>query len=95
MTGEASLNFVLTPGVIWLGCCSFDTALTKNGRQQARQASATARGLQPPPQLIVTSALSRAIDTALLAFETFSCPFAAHPAASERVWLSADVGLEK
>ena len=48
-----------------------DTRLTERGRQQAAVASAAAAALAPPPQLLVVSPLTRALQTAELAFATF------------------------
>ncbi|PSC77039.1 phosphoglycerate mutase [Micractinium conductrix] len=71
-----------------------DTRLTERGRQQAAVASAAAAALAPPPQLLVVSPLTRALQTAELAFATFgsALPRVAHHHAAERLYLFSDVG---
>jgi broad specificity phosphatase PhoE len=80
---------------VWL--CRYDTGLTDVGVEQARAAARKARGLQPAPELLVASPLSRALHTADIAFPAGStaCPRIMHPLARERLYLSSDVGLTR
>ncbi|KAK9909000.1 hypothetical protein WJX75_005890 [Coccomyxa subellipsoidea] len=75
----------------------FDTSLTDVGVEQARNARRKAKGLRPPPELLVVSPLSRALHTADLAFPPtlVDCPRIMHPLARERLYLSSDVGLTR
>ena len=69
----------------------FDTALTPRGRSQAASLSAHCSRLQL--DLLVASPLSRALETATLAFGTApGLPRLALPLAAERVWHASDVG---
>ncbi len=70
--------------------CRFDTTLTDRGRSEVRSAAARVRQL-PPPDLLVVSPLTRAIQSAELAFEGVSCPRIVHPLATERLEHSSDV----
>lgn len=47
----------------------YDTRLTEVGRRQAASLRAVTAALDPPPQVLVASPLSRALMTAELAFE--------------------------
>ena len=64
------------------------------GREQARLASAEAKRLEPKPQVVVTSPLTRALSTAQMAFAELTCPRTVEPLCSERLWLSSDVGRQ-
>jgi broad specificity phosphatase PhoE len=73
----------------------FDTRLTKDGARRAREAAGRAARLQPRPDLIVASPLTRALQTAELAFAPLldaGVPCLALPLARERLFLSSDVG---
>lgn len=73
----------------------FDTRLTPDGERKARQAAKRAQRLQPRPELIVASPLTRALQTAELAFGPLldeGVPCLALPLARERLFLSSDVG---
>lgn len=73
----------------------FDTRLTSSGERGARQAAAKARRLSPRPELVVASPLTRALQTAELAFGPLldeGVPCLALPLARERLFLSSDVG---
>jgi len=73
----------------------FDTRLTKDGERRAREAAARAKRLEPRPELIVASPLTRALQTAELAFGPLldqGVPCLALPLARERLFLSSDVG---
>lgn len=73
----------------------FDTRLTKDGARRAREAAGRAARLTPRPELIVASPLTRALQTAELAFGALldeGVPCLALPLARERLFLSSDVG---
>ncbi|KAK9811659.1 hypothetical protein WJX72_007780 [[Myrmecia] bisecta] len=70
----------------------YDTRLTDAGRQQAAAVAPAAKGLHPPPEVLIVSPLSRALDTAELAFAAVDCPRVIQPLAAERIWLSSDLG---
>jgi broad specificity phosphatase PhoE len=73
----------------------FDTRLTEDGQKRARLVAAQAQKLRPQPQLIVSSPLTRALQTAELAFGPLidaGVPCLALPLARERLFLSSDVG---
>lgn len=72
----------------------YDTRLTLEGREQARLASTGAKLLEPKPQVVITSPLTRALSTAQLAFAELTCPRTVEPLCSERLWLSSDVGRQ-
>ena len=81
-----------------LQACSYDTALTRTGVEQAKAAAKHSKHLRPPPELIIASPLSRALHTADLCLpqSTYpNVPRVAHPLARERLYLSSDVGLSK
>lgn len=46
---------------------SYDTRLTRAGRQKAAELAASISSLQPPPQLVLVSPLTRCLETASLA----------------------------
>jgi broad specificity phosphatase PhoE len=80
------------------GACSYDTALTAAGEEQAKAAAKHSKHLRPAPQLIIASPLSRALHTADLCLPPAAYPDAprmAHPLARERLYLSSDVGLTR
>ena len=70
--------------------CRFDTTLTERGRTEVRSAAARVRQL-PAPDLLVVSPLTRALQSAELAFEDVRCPRIVHPLATERLEHSSDV----
>lgn len=70
----------------------YDTELTEQGVSEAREAASTAAGLQPVPQLIVSSPLQRALHTADLTFPNTCTPRLALSLARERTYFSSDVG---
>lgn len=75
----------------------FDTRLTRDGERRAREAVGKATALRPRPELIVASPLTRALQTAELAFAPLldaGVPCLALPLARERLFLSSDVGRE-
>ena len=75
-------------------CCRYDTRLTAEGLQQAQHAHAKARLLQPTPEVLLSSPLTRALHTAQLVFEGLNHPTVVEPLCSERLWLSSDVGRQ-
>ena len=75
--------------------CSFDTKLTDQGKQEARDAIAKAISLIPPPELLLSSPLSRALQTAEIAFEKFSGKRMALSLARERTYFASDVGISR
>lgn len=71
----------------------YDTRLTPEGQKQAlKLAGRLETVLKPPPELLVVSPLTRALQTATLAFEDPALPRVILPLAAERVWHSSDVG---
>ena len=49
----------------------------------------------PTPDALIISPLTRALQTAELAFgKTPACPVVVEPLCSERIWLSSDVGRQ-
>ena len=80
--------------VIHQNCCRYDTRLTSKGVQQAQHAREEARLLQPTPEVLLSSPLTRALHTAQLVFEGLNQPAVVEPLCSERLWLSSDVGRQ-
>lgn len=70
----------------------YDTRLTSLGTKQAAALRSVTAALDPPPQLLVASPLSRALMTAELAFESFDGPREACALARERIFHASDVG---
>lgn len=73
----------------------WDTRLTRDGSARAAKVAEKARRLRPRPELIVASPLTRALQTAELAFGPLldeGVPCVALPLARERLFLSSDVG---
>uniref|UniRef100_A0A7S3VI36 Phosphoglycerate mutase-like protein n=1 Tax=Dunaliella tertiolecta TaxID=3047 RepID=A0A7S3VI36_DUNTE len=71
----------------------YDTRLTESGKEGAKRAEAVAKSLEPQPDLLVISPLTRALQTASLAFlPWYSGRVIVEPLARERVWLSSDTG---
>ncbi|PNW86442.1 hypothetical protein CHLRE_02g086500v5 [Chlamydomonas reinhardtii] len=71
----------------------YDTVLSPRGRAGAQAAAKTAARLQPEPELLVVSPLTRALQTAQLAFlPHYQGPILVEPLARERVWHASDIG---
>ncbi|KAG2489538.1 hypothetical protein HYH03_011989 [Edaphochlamys debaryana] len=71
----------------------YDTVLTERGKRGARDAVYQAWGLNPAPEVLVVSPLTRALQTAELAFlPHYKGPVVVEPLARERVWHASDVG---
>ncbi|WIA29844.1 hypothetical protein OEZ86_012314 [Tetradesmus obliquus] len=71
----------------------YDTRLTEKGKLGAMSAAARIRKLRPQPELLVVSPLTRALQTASLAFgEQPGCPVLVELLWRERLYLSSDVG---
>eukprot|EP00798_Chlamydomonas_sp_ICE-L_P015009 gene15009-21077_t len=79
-----------TPG--WKDPMLCDTCLTPKGKEGARAAASKALSLHPKPEVLVVSPLTRALQTANLAFGAMDVPIVVEALARERVWHSADVG---
>lgn len=75
--------------------CSFDTKLTAKGKHEAKEAIKEAESLQPAPQLLLASPLSRALQTADITFKDFEGPRMAHSLARERTYFASDVGVSR
>eukprot|EP00884_Botryococcus_braunii_P000020 jgi/Botrbrau1/10018/Bobra.0012s0105.1 len=74
----------------------FDTELTTFGVKQAKKAAKEITiFLSPNPEVIISSPLRRALDTADIAFAEGQCPRIAHHLAAECLWLSSDVGTPR
>lgn len=73
-------QFVRTPANPYVRPELLDAPLTERGRQQALALQAVVRQLERPPELIVSSANCRALQTAVLAFEALVgvVPLVAH-----------------
>eukprot|EP01127_Copromyxa_protea_P004983 TRINITY_DN14796_c0_g1_i1.p1 TRINITY_DN14796_c0_g1~~TRINITY_DN14796_c0_g1_i1.p1 ORF type:complete len:206 (+),score=60.31 TRINITY_DN14796_c0_g1_i1:30-647(+) len=70
----------------------FDSCLSKLGREQVADLTARVKASELKPDLIVSSPLSRALETAQ-AFSHFTgVPFVVHPWARERVDTACDLG---
>ncbi|KAK3253927.1 hypothetical protein CYMTET_36848 [Cymbomonas tetramitiformis] len=72
----------------------YDTRLTSEGEDMARKLNVKLHSLQPVPELLVASPLSRALRTADLAFEGIAVPREITPLAAERVWHASDIGRD-
>ncbi|KXZ47633.1 hypothetical protein GPECTOR_34g792 [Gonium pectorale] len=71
----------------------YDTVLTSRGTAGARAAASAAAALRPAPELLVVSPLTRALQTAELAFlPHYGGPVLVEPLARERVWHASDIG---
>lgn len=70
----------------------YDTVLTPDGREGAKLARRKVKALKLKPELLVVSPLTRALQTADLAFKDVECPITVEALARERVWLSSDCG---
>ena len=75
--------------------CSYDSKLTPLGAQQARDAAKSVRSIKPAPEVVLVSPLSRALQTAELAFEGSPLPRVAIALARERLWCSSEVGTPR
>ena len=78
-----------------MASCSYDTKLTKRGIEEAKQASKKADGLQPCPDLLLSSPLSRALHTADITFKDFKGQRLALSLARERTYFASDVGVRR
>eukprot|EP00242_Pyramimonas_sp_CCMP2087_P014689 CAMPEP_0198201038 /NCGR_PEP_ID=MMETSP1445-20131203/3868_1 /TAXON_ID=36898 /ORGANISM="Pyramimonas sp., Strain CCMP2087" /LENGTH=250 /DNA_ID=CAMNT_0043871219 /DNA_START=65 /DNA_END=820 /DNA_ORIENTATION=- len=73
----------------------FDTVLTPKGEFQAQQINPRANLLQPKPEVLLASPLSRALLTAETAFDGIDdIPWEVAPLARERVWFASDCGSD-
>eukprot|EP00850_Spirogloea_muscicola_P021758 SM000260S09954 [mRNA] locus=s260:134105:139513:- [translate_table: standard] len=70
----------------------YDTRLTAEGQRQARALAALAARRAPAPELIVTSPLTRALQTMELVFPAAKAPKVLEAAARERLYMASDVG---
>eukprot|EP00850_Spirogloea_muscicola_P020453 SM000216S06579 [mRNA] locus=s216:174941:180922:- [translate_table: standard] len=70
----------------------YDTRLTAEGQRQARALAALAAQRAPAPELIVTSPLTRALQTMELVFPAAKAPKVVEAAARERLYMASDVG---
>ena len=75
--------------------CSYDTKLTNSGKEEAKRAMHEAGQLQPAPQILLSSPLSRALQTADLAFAKFQGPREAVSLAREKTYFASDVGVPR
>ncbi|GLC36655.1 hypothetical protein PLESTB_000126900 [Pleodorina starrii] len=74
----------------------YDTVLTTRGRAGAEAAARVAERLNPKPELLVVSPLTRALQTAQLAFlPHYQGPVLVEPLARERVWHASDIGSNR
>lgn len=70
----------------------YDTILTPEGRAGAAQVASIAARLHPKPEVLLVSPLTRAIQTAQLAFPHHDGPVHVEPLCRERVWHASDIG---
>lgn len=71
----------------------YDTRLTARGQSEAARAAARVARLKQRPELLVVSPLTRALQTATIAFgDQPPCPVHVEPLWRERLYLSSDVG---
>eukprot|EP00850_Spirogloea_muscicola_P015179 SM000114S24142 [mRNA] locus=s114:180400:186654:+ [translate_table: standard] len=70
----------------------YDTRLTTEGQRQARALAALAARRAPAPELIVTSPLTRALQTMELVFPAAKAPKVVEAAARERLYMASDMG---
>ncbi|GIL88886.1 hypothetical protein Vretimale_16910 [Volvox reticuliferus] len=74
----------------------YDTILTARGKAGAQAAARVAERLNPKPELLVVSPLSRALQTAQMAFlPHYDGPVLVEPLARERVWHASDIGSSR
>ncbi|PNH09274.1 hypothetical protein TSOC_004130 [Tetrabaena socialis] len=74
----------------------YDTVLTARGREGAQAAMKAAERLNPKPELLVVSPLTRALETAQLAFlPHYEGPVLVEPLVRERVWHASDIGSSR
>lgn len=70
----------------------FDTRLTQEGIWGAEYAADKAAALRPEPEVLIVSPLTRALQTANVAFAHYKGPRVVEALARERVYLSSDAG---
>jgi len=73
----------------------YDTKLTAQGEQEATNAIQEAGQLKPTPDIIISSPLTRALQTADITFADFAGPRLALGLARERTYFASDVGIER
>ncbi|GIL50443.1 hypothetical protein Vafri_6566 [Volvox africanus] len=74
----------------------YDTVLTIRGKAGAQAAAQAVKRLSPKPELLVVSPLSRALQTAQIAFlPHYDGPVLVEPLARERVWHASDIGSSR
>ena len=73
----------------------YDTKLTEKGVREAERASAELAKLNPAPQILLSSPLTRALHTADVTFSEFSGPRLALGLARERTYFASDVGVKR
>ena len=73
----------------------YDTRLTARGQAEASRAARQVSRLRQKPDLLVVSPLTRALQTAILAYgQQPQCPVHVEPLWRERLYLSSDVGRQ-
>lgn len=72
--------------------CRYDARLTNQGKEQALKASKLVGRLQPCPEVVLVSPLTRALETCALAFGDLDIPVEVEPLLRERIVLSSEVG---
>ena len=70
----------------------WDTVLTSDGRHGASKKRREVSKLNPQPQILLVSPLTRTLQTADLAFEDYKGPRQVEVGLRERLYLSSDVG---
>lgn len=94
--GQTEMNVFLRsyPENMYKDPLLYDTVLSDEGYKQATHAEQEAAQLFPQPQLIVSSPLTRALQTAEITFRHAQCRRSVCHWASERVYHASDVGTE-
>jgi broad specificity phosphatase PhoE len=78
-----------------MSCIRYDTRLTQRGEKEAKNAIKEASSLDPAPDTIISSPLTRALQTADITFADFPGPRIAHSLARERTYFASDVGIDR
>eukprot|EP01025_Chloroclados_australasicus_P028095 TRINITY_DN27877_c0_g1_i1.p1 TRINITY_DN27877_c0_g1~~TRINITY_DN27877_c0_g1_i1.p1 ORF type:complete len:271 (-),score=0.93 TRINITY_DN27877_c0_g1_i1:671-1378(-) len=70
----------------------YDTRLSYSGVMGAKNMASITSRLDPQPQVIIASPLTRALQTAELAFADVDCPRVIEPLGREKVFHASDIG---
>eukprot|EP01023_Acetabularia_acetabulum_P019361 TRINITY_DN19853_c0_g1_i8.p2 TRINITY_DN19853_c0_g1~~TRINITY_DN19853_c0_g1_i8.p2 ORF type:complete len:163 (-),score=11.93 TRINITY_DN19853_c0_g1_i8:134-622(-) len=70
----------------------YDTRLSERGVLGAKRMAATTAHLNPKPEVIIASPLTRALQTVEFAFADVDCPRIAEPLGREKIFHASDIG---